>query len=529
MDALFSQTPLPPSSVALPMSSIAGIIDIHGSFTNLDERMYSLLDLMKHRGNGQGIGKTQSFLHCVLGWNYLHLDTTDTSFEVMANEDKTIFAVMDGRFFNYQQVVMDLTALGYHFLTHSHTEVLVHSYHAWSEKLVDHLDGMFAFIIYNLTTHAFLAARDHIGIKPLYYIQKGTTYFLASEMKALLTIGQNIKTLMPGHMLTHYGVYEYFQLTAQPLLQENETERIAHLREVLEAAIIKQLPSASQPVGVMFSGGLDSAIVLKTALRQQKNITAFSIGFKGSADIEVSSRFCRENGVRHEVISLTIEELIQDLAQCVSYCETFEAINVMDSCTVSQAYKRAQEMGIQMMLCGDGSDELLAGYDFFKTYPDPQYLMHYRLNNEYRTDLQRIDRSSMRYTVESSVPFLDKTFMLYAYSLPMSLKIRDGIDKWILRTAFQEVLPDYITNRPKVRMPDGTGLHHQLLNFASQQVTYIHPLILSQLNIDTSGAYFLEKYLDLGYAVPYDRYKKPALDYSPYGYFDFITKGESAT
>jgi asparagine synthase (glutamine-hydrolysing) len=506
------------------MSSIAGIIDISRTFIRFDETIRLMLDPMKHRGNGQHAGEIQQFPHCTLGCNYLTLSTNDAIFQPLANKDGTIFAVMDGRLFNYQQLLPQLTALGYHFLTSSHTEVLIHGYHAWREKLVDHLDGMFAFIIYDLTTHSFLAARDHIGIKPLYYIQNGENYFLASEMKALLTIGQNINTL------TQYGIHEYFQLVAQPILDETEAELIARFRELLVSAITKQLPSSlSQSLGVMFSGGIDSAVILQIASRQHENIIAFSVGFKGAADIEVASQFCQENGIRHEIVYLSLEELIQDLAPSIYYCETFETVNIMDSCTVSQAYKRAREMGVQIMLCGDGSDELLAGYDFFRTYPDPQYLMHYRLNNEHRTDLQRIDRSSMRYAVESRIPFFDKTFMLYAYSLPISVKLRDGIHKWILRTAFQEMLPAYIINRPKLRMPDGTGLHYQLLDFTSQQETHIHPLILSQLNTDKSGAYLLEQYLKLGYAVPYDRYKKPALDYSPHGYFDFVTKGESAT
>lgn len=512
------------------MSSIAGIIDDSRTFVHFDETIRLMLDLMKHRGNIQHAGEIQQFSHCALGSNPLTLSPDDAVRQPLANEDGTIFAVMDGQLLNYQQLLLELKALGYHFLTSSHTEVLTHGYHAWREKLVDHLDGMFAFIIYDLNTHSFLAARDHIGIKPLYYIQKGETYFFASEMKALLHIGQNIKTLMPGHMLTHCGMREYFQLVAQPILDKNETQLIACFRELLISAITKLLPSSpSQLLGVMFSGGLDSAAVLQVASRLHKNIVAFSIGFPGSADIEVASHYCQENGIRHEIVYLNLEELTEDLNQSIYYCETFEAINIMDTCTVSQAYKRAREMGVQIMLCGDGSDELLAGYDFFRTYPDPQYLMLYRLNNGYRTDLQRIDRSSMRYTVESRVPFFDKTFMIYAYNLPMSLKIRNGIDKWILRTAFQDVLPDYVVNRPKVRLPDGSGLHYQLLDFASQQPTHVHPLILSQLNMDKSSAYFLEQYLKLGYAVPYDRYKKVALDYSPHGYFDFITNGGSTT
>ncbi len=507
------------------MSGIACIIASLGQSTLSEEIIHLMLSQIKHRGDEKHGCEVEILPHAAFGCNRLAITEHDDSHQPIVNEQKAVLAILDGRIYNYRDLRFELTSLGYQFQTNSEAEVLVYGYCEWKDKLVDHLDGMFAFIVYDIEAHSFLAARDHIGIKPLYYLRDRETYFISSEMKSLLKIGQNIRVLQPGHILTQYGVRDYFWLPEQPI-EGDEGEIIATFKHLLTSAIEKQVQT-NLPIGVMFSGGIDSATILRFALRYHSDVTAFSIGFKGATDISVAQRYCKENGIKHHVVYLNKnkDDLVHDLRQAVYYSETFEAINVMDMWTVSPAFKLAQEKGVRIMLCGDGSDELLAGYDFFKTYPDPHYLMTYRLNNTHRTDLQRIDRSSMRYSIEARVPFLDRAFLEFAYRIPMTMKLRHGIDKWILREALKEDLPDYILCRPKVRMPDGSGLQYHLLDFVRQQKTEVHPLLLAQLQIDPrDGAYFLDQYLKLGYPVPKERYKKPALDFSPHGYFDFITE-----
>ena len=156
--------------------------------------------------------------------------------------------------------------------------------------------------------------------------------------------------------------------------------------------------------------------------------------------------------------------------------------------------------------------------------------MTYRLNNLHRTDLQRVDRSSMRYTVEARVPFMDKSFLSFSYNVPISLKLCKGVEKWILREALKDYLPDYVAYRPKVRLPEGSGLRYQLLDFARKQSAEVDPDILSRLHIDQpDGAFFLEQYLKMGYPIPHERYKRPNLDFAPHGYFDFVQNKETTS
>jgi asparagine synthase (glutamine-hydrolysing) len=504
------------------MSGIAAVFDPAATEIQNEEILSAMLSKIEHRGDMEQAPKIRAFSYAVLGRRPLRALEEEQGDLFQAGEQDTVVAMMDGEIYNYQDLRQELIACGHQFLTFSNGELLAHSYREWQDRLVDHLDGMFAFIIYDSTTDIFLAARDHIGIKPLYFLQKAGAYFIASEMKALLMLGQDIHELQPGHVLKREGIHRYFSFAKQPV-QGSESTLIATFKDLLLSAVKKQVQT-ELPIGIILSGGLDSTTLLSIASRYHRDITAFTVGFRGAADIEIAQRYCRDNGIPHYIIYLDIDDLIHDLPQITYYGEAFEAIDVMVSCIVAPAYKRAKEMGIKIMLCGDGSDELVAGYDFFKTHPDPDRLMLYRLSNIYRTDLRRIDRTGMRYGIETRLPFLDQAFMSLAYSLPMTMKLREGIDKWVLREALKDDLPDYIVHRPKVRLPDGTGLKYQLLNFARQQKIDIDPAILAQLHIDQAdGAYFLAEYLKMGYPLPQDRYKKPGWDFASHGYFDFVT------
>ncbi|NEO24592.1 asparagine synthase C-terminal domain-containing protein, partial [Moorena sp. SIO4A5] len=254
------------------------------------------------------------------------------------------------------------------------------------------------------------------------------------------------------------------------------------------------------------------------------------IGFPGSPDVEIAKRYCEENKIDHKVQYLNIDDLICNVTNIVSICETFETIDVMDASLMYFAYKMAKNAGIKIILIGDGSDEVLAGYDFFKTSPDPEYLMTYRLGNLYRTDLQRSDRCSMIHSVEARPPFMDKEFLRFAYNVPFELKLRNGIEKWILREAMADYLPDYIRLRKKVRLPEGSGLLSQLLDFVRSQTSAVEQKILSRLKIDsTDGAYLLEEYLKAGFPIPHERYKKPNLDFSSNGYFEWSSDSKQLT
>ena len=503
------------------MCGIAAIINSNLTSIQNEEQVHAMLSKIRHRGDDINFGELGSVGRATLGCNRLAIVDREHGRQPLIGKSGTIYAVQNGEIYNYLALREQLTAKGYQFLTECDTEVLVHGYQEWGEELVEHLDGMFAFVVYDSVNNTFCAARDHIGIKPLYYLQKGDAYYFASEMKCLTQVGDNIQVLQPGYCILNGEIKQYFKLSQEPIGYNDETSIVAHFREVFVESVRKMVQT-DLPIGMIFSGGIDSAAVLSIARKYHNNITAFTIGFPGSPDIEIAKRYCEENKINHKVKYLDIEDLICNVNNIVSICETFETIDVMDGSLMYFAYQMAKMAGIKIILIGDGSDEVLAGYDFFKTYPDPEYLMTYRLGNLYRTDLQRSDRCSMIHSVEARPPFMDKEFLSFAYNIPFDLKLRNGDEKWILREALVDDLPDYIRLRKKVRLPEGSGLLSQLLDFVRSQTSTVDPAILSRLKIDTTdGAYLLEQYLQAGFPVPHERYKKPNLDFSLNGYFQW--------
>jgi asparagine synthase (glutamine-hydrolysing) len=263
--------------------------------------------------------------------------------------------------------------------------------------------------------------------------------------------------------------------------------------------------------------------VLHFARKHHPNVTAFTIGFEGAADIAVARRYCEEFSVPQHITYLREDEMVGIIPKVVYEAEFFEGIDVMDSCLGFYVYREIRSQGMKVALCGEGSDEVLAGYDLFREHPDKTALMRYRVSNLHRTDLQRVDRSSMMNSVEARVPFLDKAFLSFSYRVPMHLKLRDGVEKWILREALRQELPDYIAERRKVRMPDGTGLQNRLFNHARQGAV-LPDQVIQGLSIRTpQEAFFLKQYLDAGFPLPSERFRRPVFDFSENGYFRFIS------
>jgi asparagine synthase (glutamine-hydrolysing) len=482
----------------------------------------AMLAPIAYRGDREHFGEIQALQDFAMGTNRLAIVGREDGRQPLSDADGTLWAVFNGEIYNYRELKRELAAAGYQFCTQTDTEVLVHGYRHWGrDRLLEKLDGMFAFVIYDRLNNSFLAARDHIGIKPLYYALVDGTWYFASEQKSLTSLTSEFHTLLPGHFITPQGTGCYFALNDEPL-DLPEAEIVAHFRELFEDAVRKRVQT-DLPIAITFSGGLDSTAVLHFARKYHPDVTAFTIGFEGASDIQVAKRYCKEFSVPHHIAYLQEGEMVDIIPKVVYEAEFFEGIDVMDSCLGFYAYREIRSRGIKVALCGEGSDEVLAGYDLFRDSADKIGLMKYRVANLYRTDLQRVDRSSMMNSVEARVPFLDKEFLRFAYRVPMHLKLRDGVEKWILREALRGDLPDYIADRRKVRMPDGTGLQNKLFNYA-QRGAVLPEAIIQGLSIRTpQEAFFMKQYLDLGFPPPNERFRRPVYDFSEHGYFNFIS------
>jgi len=487
-----------------------------------EQRVMAMLDKIRHRGDPDHYGECWADAGVALGANRLAIVDRPRARQPQADGDDNVRVIFNGELYDYLVLRGDLEKRGHRFQTSSDTEVLVHAYLEWGPDFVSRLDGMFAFVLFDRRRRVFLAARDHVGIKPLYYVVKNGIHHFSSEQKSLLGLDAEIRTVAPGTYLWQGAVVRYFDLDALTSATVPDVEAVMMYRTLFHDAVRKQVQT-DLPVAVMFSGGIDSAAVLHVARQHHRAVTAITVGFAGAADIIVAERYCAEFGVPHIVAELDRAALIENIPDVVYGSELFEAIDVADACFGYFAYRQAKQHGFKVMLCGEGSDEVLAGYDLFRACDDPVELMRYRVGNLHRTDLQRVDRSSMLNSIETRVPFMDRPLLEFSYALPMDLKLRNGAEKWVLREAFRGDLPPYIADRPKMRLPDGSGLKNFLIDYARRPVS-IDEEIPRALGIETQeGIFFLYQYLKAGYPVPRERFKRPGFDYPANSYFEFVS------
>lgn len=377
-----------------------------------------------------------------------------------ANEDKNIFVVFNGEIYNYKQLKAELESKGHIFTSDSDTEVLVHGYEEWRNELPKKLDGMFAFVIYDTKHKTFFAARDPFGIKPLHFAKQDNTVYFASELKQIVPFAESIQTIRPGHVMTEKGMSPYFLLPEKKCMDEVNIA-LGKIQQLFDEAVKKRVQT-DLPIAVFLSGGIDSTAVLATARRFHQNVAAIIVGNEWESeesDASVALRYCKENNIPFVFRNPPSEtELFAMVPEIVRITESFEPNMIKQSGFSLFLSKIAQEYGFKIVLCGEGSDEIFCGYpEFLKGTVDIQQLSRQFLSDLHRTQLQRVDRTSMTHTIEVRVPFLDVKLVEYVLNLPTSYKIRESTTKWILRQAMQDRLPPEICTRKKMVLSEGMG------------------------------------------------------------------------
>jgi len=379
----------------------------------------------------------------------------------------------NGEIFNYRQLRAELIGRGRRFRSESDTELVLAAFDEWGEQAAARFRGEFALVIADRTAGWIYLARDPVGVKPLYWSWRDGRLHVASEVKALVPAGSPVSEVPPGH----HGWAEparsagpelkpYVDLTRlgedQPPI-EDPAEAAKALRLAVEDSIRVRVDT-DLTVGVILSGGLDSSIVLANVQAMHPDCVALTIGARRSDDLAYSRRLCSEFGVRHEVVDVQPADIrAAEIRAAIRMSELTEYGDIINAVVSVPLFARARELGLKVVLTGDGSDELFAGYPMYEQAgaAASRRLFLHMIRNLHRTELQRVDRVSMGNGVEARVPYLDPDVVELAMRLPLGLKVRDGQEKWIMRQAFADVLPRYILRRPKNPMSHSSGLHER--------------------------------------------------------------------
>jgi asparagine synthase (glutamine-hydrolysing) len=354
------------------------------------ETLAGMNDLMVHRGPDSNGAWIHGQLPVGLAMRRLSIVDLETGEQPMFNEDRSVVLVFNGEIYNYRDLRDQLTAKGHTFTTHSDTEVIVHGYEEYSQDILERLKGMFAFALWDENKKRLLLARDRLGIKPLYYAERGRNLHFASEQKPILSTGliptepdsdslirnlligfytgpvsmfQHIKQLPPGHGMFHSDrgseVFRYWSL---PMV-ENQDDYLSDETTLLEmiAGCVDSHLIGDVPIGLTLSGGLDSSLLaVFMAQKAGANLKSHTLGFGVASDETPFARQVLASlGLRGHERNCTPAEALESLPAMMWHLE--EPLSNITAITAYQWAKFvAQDM--KVTLIGEGADELFGGY-----------------------------------------------------------------------------------------------------------------------------------------------------------------------
>ncbi len=375
------------------MCGIAGVMNFNGQPVS-STTIQKMTDIIRHRGpddEGQYIAGSVGLGHRRLSI----IDLSEKGHQPMSNEDGTIWIVYNGEIYNYRSLNQELVAKGHRITSNCDTESILHLYEEYGTDCVHHLRGMFSFAIWDSKQQLLFAAVDRLRIKPFYYTQIGDTFLFASELKAILasdlyqgklsyeaihhylsfqtvpvpmTIYENIFTLPGGHALTvHNGqvdVFRYWDISFEVADGYSEELYKKQLRELLAQSVEMRLMS-DVPLGAFLSGGIDSSVVVGLMHEAQpRTFKTFSIGYdvggKEYDDTYYAQLVSRRYQTDHTVQVIKAGDVLRELKNFIWYLDE-PSTDAINSYFVSKLAAR----DVTVVLCGQGGDELFAGYQTF--------------------------------------------------------------------------------------------------------------------------------------------------------------------
>ena len=442
----------------------------------LRSQVLSMSRCIRHRGpDWSGIFSNDK---AIMAHERLAIVDPTSGKQPLFSEDGNLVLAANGEIYNHMELRKQFEGK-YNFQTKSDCEVILALYKEKGSSFLDELNGIFGFAIYDVEADEYLIARDHMGIIPLYigWDQNGT-FYVASELKALEGVCTKIELFPPGHYLDskegelkRWWTRDWMEYDA---VKDNETN-IKELREALDAAVHRQLMS-DVPYGVLLSGGLDSSITSALAKKYSDKriesgdkdaawypqLHSFAIGLEGSPDLAAAQIVAKHLDTVHHEIKFTIQEGIDAIRDVIYHLETYDITTIRASTPMYLMARAIKAMGIKMVLSGEGADEIFGGYLYFHKAPSAKDFHEEnvrKLDKLHMYDCLRANKSLASWGIEGRVPFLDKEFMDVAMRLNPQDKMINGerMEKWVLRKAFEDMLPVSVAWRQKEQFSDGVG------------------------------------------------------------------------
>ena len=470
------------------MCGIVAIFNVKEQTPKLRTKALGMSKKIRHRG------PDWSGIHCsgsaILAHERLSIVDPESGGQPLFSPDGKQVLAVNGEIYNHKKI-RERYKGRYDFQTGSDCEVILALYRDKGVNFLEDLNGIFAFALYDEEQDAFLIARDHIGVIPLYigYNADGKV-FVASELKALEGECERYEPFLPGHYYWSKdpGMKRWYKRDWMEYdnVKDNTASSDA-IRKSLCAAVKRQMMS-DVPYGVLLSGGLDSSVIsaitesyaerrIETDSRSRAwwpRLHSFAVGLKGAPDLAKARLVADHIGTVHHEINYTIQEGLDALRDVIYFIETYDITTVRASVPMYLLARVIKSMGIKMVLSGEGADEIFGGYLYFHKAPSAEEFHKEtvrKLSKLHLYDCLRANKSLSAWGVEGRVPFLDKEFLDVAMRTNPKAKMcsvlpasRSGeadpkasIEKRIVREAFEDMLPEEVVWRQKEQFSDGVG------------------------------------------------------------------------
>ena len=410
------------------MCGIAGIAAADRLHADERARLTLMRDVLTHRGPDDA--GTYVDQHAGLAHRRLSIVDLASGHQPLSNEDATVWIAFNGEIYNHRDIRADLETRGHRYRTKSDTETIVHAYEEWGDECVQRFRGMFAFAIWDAPRRRLLLARDRLGIKPLYWCRAGDRLLFASEIKAIVesglvraeaneavlaevmttrytsdeqTLFKGIHKLLPGHLLVYQDgrvqVRQYWDIpTGAPATRAPFEELTATFRRLLEESVRLRLMS-DVPLGMFLSGGIDSSAIAALMARMiDRPLQTFSVAFKDRAFSELEYARSVANAIKADAHEIVIDErdFFGALPQLIWHED--EPIAHPSSIPLYFVSRLARDH-VKVVLTGEGSDELLAGYGKY-----PRSLINWRAGGVYASLMPDVARAWVRDRVVPRLP-----------------------------------------------------------------------------------------------------------------------------
>jgi asparagine synthase (glutamine-hydrolysing) len=458
------------------MCGIVCAFDLKEKAEVLRPQLLEMSKKIRHRGpDWSGIYSNEK---AILAHERLAIVDPASGKQPLFSEDKKLVLAANGEIYNHQELRQQFEGT-YNFQTDSDCEVILALYKEKGADFIDEMNGIFGFAIYDVEKDEYFVARDHMGIIPLYIgWDANGTFYVASELKALEGVCTKIELFPPGHYMSSKDgeLVRWYDRdwTEFDAVKENQTS-IDELHDALEAAVHRQLMS-DVPYGVLLSGGLDSSVTSALAKKYAEKrvesgdtqeawwprLHSFSVGLEGSPDLAAAQLVADHIGTVHHEIKFTIQEGLDAIKDVVYNLETYDITTIRASTPMYLMARVIKSMGVKMVLSGEGADELFGGYLYFHKAPSAEEFHKEtvrKLEKLHMYDCLRANKSLAAWGIEGRVPFLDKEFMDVAMRINPEDKMINGerMEKWVIRKAFEQYLPESVAWRQKEQFSDGVG------------------------------------------------------------------------